>query len=151
MGRRAGWLLATLVALAACATDPAWIFPTAAPLPAGAVAVPIRVQPIPDESSDVEFACPAALLLPVEMIVDRSVRPPTISFRFIDSGEPAEIEWSWGISAYELDGVVHIVAPDGEDLMVEGQVADDLGGGGGDEVFNMCDVRSLPHRAGSSP
>jgi len=102
------------------------------------------VTPIPNETSDLEFACPAALLLPVEMVVDRSVSPPTVAFRFVASGEPANIEWSWGISAHEVDGKVHIVAPDGDDLMVEGVVADDLGGGGGDETFNVCDVRSLP-------
>jgi hypothetical protein len=70
----------------------------------------------------------------------------------VESGEPIEIEWTWGISAYELDGVVHIVAPDGEDLMIEGVIADDIGGGNFEEdVFGACDVRSLPRRAGSSP
>jgi hypothetical protein len=146
MGRAVGWLAAVAVAIAACAMGPAWVFPSPAPLPAGAVAVSLRVTPIPNETSDVEFACPGALLLPVEMVVDRSVSPPTVAFRFVDSGEPANIEWSWGISAYEVDGKVHIVAPDGDDLMVEGVVADDLGGGGGDETFNVCDVRSLPQQ-----
>lgn len=152
MRRRAVLLAAALVAVGACSAGPAWIFPTPAPLPEGAVPVPIRVQAIPNESSDVEFACPAALLSPVEMVVDRSVTPPRVSYRFVESGEPIEIEWTWGISAYELDGVVHIVAPDGEDLMIEGVIADDIGGGSFEEdVFGACDVRSLPRRAGSSP
>ena len=152
MLRTAGLLLATLAVTAACSFGPAWIFPTSAPLPEGAVPVPIRVSPIPNESSDVEFACPAALLLPVEMVVDRSVTPPRVAYRFVESGEPIEIQWSWGISAYDLDGVVHIVAPDGEDLMIEGVVADDIGGCSvDDDVFGACDVRSLPRRAGSSP
>ena len=154
MGRTTARLVAMLVAIAACASGPAWVFPTAAPLPAGAEAVSIRVQPIPESiAADTEFGCPTALLGPTEMVVDRSVTPPTITFQSVETGDPIELAWSWGISAYELDGVIHIVAPDGEDLMVEGRVADDIGGGFGadDDVFGACDVRSLPRRAGSSP
>ena len=152
MRRTVGWLVAALVLVGACASGPAWIFPTPAPLPEGAEAVAIRVQPIPTSiAADASFGCPAALLSPTEMVVDRSVSPPTVSFRSAETGEPIELEWSWGISAYELDGVVHIVAPDGQDLMVEGRVADDLGGGFGadDAVFGVCDFRSFPQRAGA--
>ena len=147
----AGWLLATLAGAAAMLARAGVGLPDRCAFAARAVAVPIKVSPIPDESSDVEFACPAALLLPVEVVGDRSVSPPAIAYHFADSGEPADIEWSWGISAYELGGRVHIVAPDGKDLMVEGVVADDLGGGGRNEFFNVCDVRSLPRRAGPLP
>ena len=147
--RTAGWLLATLAVTAACSSGPAWIFPTAAPLPAGAEAVSIRVQPIPESiAADTAFGCPAALLGPTEMVVDRLASPPTITFRLVETGNPIELAWSWGISAYELDGVVHIVAPDGEDLMVEGRVADDIGGGFiNDDVFGVCDGRSMPQHA----
>jgi hypothetical protein len=149
MRRTAGWLVAALVAIAACESRPAWIFPTAAPLPAGAEPVSIRVQPIPESiAADTAFGCPAALLSPTEMVVDRSVSPPAISFRSAETGEPIEVGWSWGISAYELDGVVHIVAPTGTDLMVEGEVARDLGGGSGanGDAFIVCDFRSMPRR-----
>ena len=80
------------------------------------------------------------------MLVDRSVTPPQVSYRLVAPGQPIEIQWSWGVSAYELDGVVRLVAPDGEDLMVEGIVADDVGGGFGadDDVFWACDSRTLP-------
>lgn len=149
MLRTAGWLLATLAVTAACSSGPAWIFPTAAPLPAGAEAVSIRVQPIPESiAADTAFGCPAGLLGPTEMVVDRLVSPPTITFRSVETGNPIDLAWSWGISAYELDGVVHIVAPDGEDLMVEGRVADDIGGGFiNDDVFGVCDGRSMPQQA----
>ena len=148
--RIASWLPAALLVVVACASGPGWIFPTPAPLPAGAEAVAIRVQPIPESiPADTAFGCPAALLNPTEMVVDRSVTPPTISFRSADTGEPIELEWSWGISAYDLDGVIHVVAPDGRDLMIEGRVADDLGGGYGadDAVFGVCDFRSMPQQA----
>jgi hypothetical protein len=148
MGRAAGWLASAVVVIAACAIGPAWVFPTPAALPDGAQPVDIRVQPIPASiPADTSFGCPAALLSPTEMVVDRSVSPPTVAFRSADTGDPIELEWSWGISAYELDGVVHIVAPTGEDMMVEGQVADDLGGGftNGD-VFVVCDARSMPNQ-----
>jgi hypothetical protein len=148
MGRAVGWLAAVVVAIAACAMGPAWVFPTPAPLPEGAQPVSIRVQPIPASiPTDTSFGCPAALLSPTEMVVDRSVTPPTVSYRASETGEPVELEWSWGISAYERDGVVHIVAPTGEDIMVEGRVADDLGGGfGAGDVFGVCDARSLPQQ-----
>jgi len=147
MLRSAGWLGLVVLLVSACATGPAWIFPTAAPLPDGAEAVSIRVQPIPTSiAADTGFGCAAALLGPTEMVVDRGMSPPTVTFRSAETGEPIEIQWSWGISAYELDGVVHIVAPDGENLMVEGVVADDIGGGFGenDDVFWACDIRSMP-------
>jgi hypothetical protein len=93
-----------------------------------------------------------ALLSPVELIVDRSVTPPAVRYVFAGSGEPALLEWSWGVSAFDLDGMVHIVGPDGAILMTEGLVADDLGGGfgggGADEVFSVCVGSSLPHRDG---
>ena len=148
MLRTVCWLLATLAVTAACSFGPAWVFPTAAPLPAGAEAVSIRLQPIPESiAADTEFGCPAALLGPTEIVVDRSVSPATITFRSVETDDPVELAWSWGISAYELDGVVHIVAPTGADMMVEGQVARDLGGGfiNGD-VFGVCDGRSMPQR-----
>lgn len=148
MLRTAGWLVAALVLAVAC-SGPSWTFPTPAPLPEGAEPVSIRVQPIPTSiAADTSFGCPAALLSPTEMVVDRSVSPPTISFRSAETSEPIGIAWSWGISAYELDGLIHIVAPDGQDLMVEGAVADDIGGGfiGDEDVFGACDARSLPQR-----
>lgn len=96
------------------------------------------------------FGCPAALLLPVEMTVDRSVTPPTIGYRSVDTGRAVRIEWSWGVSAFELDGTVRIVAPDGEVLLSEGAVADDLGGAPGEgDVFGVCVPSSLPRRPGS--
>jgi hypothetical protein len=153
MRRMVGWLAVALVAIGACAAGPAWVFPTAAPLPAGAEAVPIRVQPIPTSiADDAAFGCPAALMGPTVMVVDRSVTPPAVSYRSAETGEPVELAWSWGISAYERDGVVHIVAPTGADMMIEGQVADDLGGGfDNGNVFGVCDFRSMPRRVGSSP
>ena len=147
MIQSAGRLVAALVLVSACASGPAWVFPTPAPLPDGAEAVSIRVQPIPTSiAADTGFGCAAALLGPTEMVVDRSVSPPTVTFRSALTGEPIEIQWSWGISGYEVDGAIHIVAPDGEVLMVEGAVADDIGGGFGenDDVFWACDVHSMP-------
>jgi hypothetical protein len=142
-----GLLVAAVMLFVACSGS-AWAFPSPAPLPPGAIAVPIDVQPIPSARADVEFGCPAALLSPVELVVDRSVQPPKVSYRSVDSGDPIGIAWSWGVSAYEWAGIVHIVAPDGADLLVEGVVADDIGGGymGNEDVFGACDVRSLPRR-----
>jgi hypothetical protein len=154
---RAALLLIGVVVVAGCGLlqpTQGWVFPTAAPLPDGAVAVPIDVAEIPASvAPGVDaFGCPTALLAPVELVVDRSVTPPAVRYVFADSGKPALLEWSWGASAFDLEGIVHVVGADGAILMTEGLVAEDLGGGfrggGADEVFSVCVGTSLPHRVG---
>ena len=147
-------IAASVVLLAGCGfgqTGPAWIFPSPQPLPEGAVPVDIDVAAVPtDIADDVLFGCPMALLEPVELVVDRSVSPPTIGYRSAQTGKPIQLEWSWGVSAYELDGVVRIVGPTGVAVMTEGRVVEGLGGGfGGDsEAFTVCLGNSLPRRVG---
>ena len=126
-----------------------FIFPTPAPVPDEAIQVPIDVAAVPERvAPDVDgFGCPAALLVPVEMVVDRSTSPPTVRFRIVETGQPIRLDWSWGVAAYELGGVVRIIAPDGEVLMTEGEVADDLGGGGSaPDSFSVCVGSSVPRR-----
>jgi hypothetical protein len=149
-----GWLTALVLLTVGCGfgqTGSAWVFPSPQPLPEGATAVPIDVAPVPTTiADDVQFGCPMALLGPTELVVDRSVSPPTVSYRLAGTGEPIHLEWSWGVSAYELDGVVRIVGPTGVEVMTEGRVAEGLGGGGGGDpnTFNVCLGNSLPRRVG---
>lgn len=153
MTRRLALVLVAALVAGGCSLIPdprvtvdGFVFPTPAPLPDGAIHVAIDVASVPERvAPDVAFGCPAALLRPVEMVVDRSTDPPTVAFRVVETGQPIRLDWSWGVSAYDLGGEVRIIAPDGEILMSEGEVADDLGGGGssGDQ-FSVCVGSSIP-------
>ena len=154
-------LLGAAIAIAGCQALPpinvadgvlvdGWVFPTAAPLPPGAVRLPLAVATPPqDVPADVEMgACPAALMAPVTLTVDRSTDPPTLHFIGSDGGE-VKLTWSYGISAWEIDGVAEVVLPDGEIIVREGELSRiDLGGGGAGpngDTFGVC--ITAPHRA----
>lgn len=124
-----------------------WVFPTPAPLPDGATALPLAADLPPLSVPDgVELAaCPEALHEPVTLEVDRSARPPVLHFLAAD-GREVGLQWSIGISAREIDGVAEVVMPDGTLIVREGEesvVA--LGGGflGAGDVFSVC--LTTPH------
>jgi hypothetical protein len=123
-----------------------WVFPTPAPLPAGAVAIPIDTERPPAAvAGGVAFGCPDALHAPIRLVIDRSTDPPVIGY-VTETGEPARLRWSFGISARAVDGVVEIVLPDGEIIVREDELSRvALGGGGsGDGVFHVCLTMPTP-------
>jgi hypothetical protein len=125
-----------------------WVFPTAAPLPEGAIALPLDAsRPPSDAPSGVELgACPAALHEPVTLVVDRSSEPPMLTF-LDDRGAIAPLRWSYGISARDIDGVAEVVLPDGQVIVREGERSRVILGGGyasNDDIFSVC--LTAPHR-----
>lgn len=126
-----------------------WVWPTPAPLPAGATAVPLDVAPIPaDVRPDVEYAaCPTALLLPVtiHLVPDDAARP--IHYRSVADGEEIHVRWPVGFSA-RLNPALEIVAPDGAVIAKEGVPLEGMGGGylGNDETFSACLWPYVPMR-----
>lgn len=125
-----------------------WVFPTPAPLPEGATALPLAADLPPASVPDgVEIgACPAALHEPVTLQVDRAARPPVLHFLAAD-GREVGIQWSIGISAREIDGVAEVVMPDGSLIVREGEESVMALGGGGigaGNVFGVC--LTAPHR-----
>lgn len=125
-----------------------WVFPTPAPLPDGATALPLAADlPPPSVPAGVELAaCPEALHEPVTLRVDRSARPPVLHFLASD-GREVGLQWSIGISAREIDGVAEVVMPDGSLIVREGEESViGLGGGflGAGDIFSVC--LTTPHR-----
>lgn len=125
-----------------------WVFPTPAPLPEGATALPLAADlPPPGVPAGIELgACPAALHEPVTLQVDRAARPPVLHFLAAD-GREVGLQWSIGISAREIGGVAEVVMPDGSLIVREGeQSVMALGGGnvGTGDVFSVC--LTTPHR-----
>lgn len=119
-----------------------WVFPTPAPLPEGAAALPLAADlPPPSVPAGIELgACPAALHEPVTLKVDRSTSPPVLRFLAAD-GREVGLQWSIGISAREIDGVAEVVMPDGTLIVREGEESVmDLGGGflAAGDVFGVC-------------
>lgn len=125
-----------------------WVFPTPAPLPEGATALPLAADLPPLGVPDgVELAaCPAALHEPVTLRVDRTAKPPVLHFLSAD-GREVGLQWSIGISAREIDGVAEVVMPDGSFIVREGEESVmALGGGflGAGDIFSVC--LTTPHR-----
>jgi len=119
-----------------------WVFPTPAPLPEGATALPLAADlPPPSVPDGIELiACPLALHEPVTLQVDRAARPSVLHFLGTD-GREVGLQWSIGVSAREIDGVAEVVMPDGSLIVREGEdsvIA--LGGGflGVGDVFSVC-------------
>lgn len=122
-----------------------WAWPVPAPLPPGAVAVPIDVSPIQDLPADAVIGCPAALLGPVTPEYQPGRTPP-VTYRVAD--ERVNVRWPVGFSA-RLAPNLEIVAPDGKVIARGGEVTEGLGGGytGGD-AFNVC-IGDWPRRVGA--
>jgi hypothetical protein len=129
-----------------------WVWPTPAPLPGGATAVPLDVAPIPAVvQPNTEYAaCPAALLSPVTIhhVPDDAARP--IHYRIVDGGQEIHLRWQFGFSA-RLAPELEIVAPDGSVVARAGQRVEGLGGGFGadDDVFFVCIGDYVPRRIGT--
>ena len=146
-------VIATLVACEAFPIGPTppagevrggWLWPTPAPLPAGALPVPIDVGRPFDVPADAELACPLALLgsLTVEY---RAGEDPPVRYR---SGEEVRVVWPAGFSA-RLNPRLEIVAPDGAVFAREGLPTAEFGGGfggDGDDRFHICMFEYMPRR-----
>ncbi len=130
-----------------------WVWPTPAPLPDGATAVPLEVAPIPAVvQPGVEYgACMTALLNPVTIhhVPDDHTRP--IHYRRVDGGGEVHVRWQPGFSA-RLAPDLEIVAPDGTVIAREGVPVDGLGGGSAgdaDETFFVCIGDYIPRHIGA--
>ncbi len=129
-----------------------WVWPTPAPLPDGATAVKLDVEPMPAVVAPgvVYAACPAALLLPITIhhVPEDAAAP--IHYRPVGGGEEVHVRWQFGFSA-RLAPELEIVAPDGKVIASEGQPVEGLGGGvtGNDDTFSVCIGDYVPRRVGS--
>jgi hypothetical protein len=123
-----------------------WIWPSPAPLPAGAVAVPLDVETIPtDAPAGSSFACAAALFAPVTItyIPDDAAHP--IHYARTETGDVEHLVWQVGFSA-RLDPGLEIVAPDGLVIAKAGDNERLGGGGGNDGALHVCLPAYLPTR-----
>lgn len=150
MRRVAAVVVAAALVLAACEAFPIgptpgpqgvvrgnWVWPSPAPLPPGAVAVPLVTQEIQDIPPDAEVVgCPLALLGSVTPEYRPNEDPPV---RYRQGDGFAKVGWPVGFSA-RLNPRLEIVAPDGKVFAREGAPTDELGGGltGGDDTFFVC-------------
>ena len=122
-----------------------WAWPVPAPLPPGAIAVPIDVSPIWDMPADAVIGCPAALLGPVTPEHRPGGTPPVV---YRVEGREVLVRWPVGFSA-RLAPHLEIVAPDGMVIARAGETTKGLGGGytGGD-AFHVC-TGDWPKRVGA--
>jgi hypothetical protein len=121
-------LAALLVVVAAIvvALAPLWTGP---PLPAGATRLHIATASGPG------FGCTAALLAPVRI----AASDDDLIVIGVASGEPVPVVWPSGFAAWRIDGRAVLAGPYGNVIGREGDVLDDLGGGGGpDGLFHVC-------------
>lgn len=111
---------------------------TPAPVPSGATSLPLPTEPpaitLP---SGAQYACAAALLLPVRVVVQGGA----ISFVSVATGTEMRLVWPRGFTARSVGGRAEIVAPDGSVLAREGDVLSGLGGGVGvGDAFHICSI-----------
>ena len=115
----------------------AWLWPAPAPLPPGAVAVPIdAAQPI-DLPPDAVLGCDAALLGSI-VAAHRAGEEPPVRYAPAAGGDEVHVRWPAGFSA-RLNPELEIVAPDGRVFATEGKATIEFGGGmGADDRFWIC-------------
>ncbi|HET7168095.1 MAG TPA: hypothetical protein VFI69_02760 [Candidatus Limnocylindrales bacterium] len=126
-----------------------WVWPTPAPLPDGATAVPLDVAPMPAVvGPGVEYAaCPMALLVPMTIHHVPGDAAAPIHYRTVGGGEEIHVRWQFGFTA-RLAPELEIVAPDGRVVAREGRPVEGLGGGstGNDDTFTVCIGDYVPRR-----
>jgi hypothetical protein len=127
-----------------------WVWPTAAPLPPAAIAVPIDVAQPFDIPPDADFVggCPLALLGPLTPEYRAGQEPP-VGYRV--EGKEVRVRWPVGFSA-RLSPALEIVAPDGKVVARAGEITDGLIGGhlDSDAAFTVCFTTYGPKRLGAS-
>jgi hypothetical protein len=108
------------------ALAPLWTGP---PLPAGATRLHIVTDSAP------RFGCMAALLAPVRI----AASDDDLVLVGVESGERVPVVWPSGFAAWRIDGRAVLVGQYGKVIGWEGDVLEDLGGGGGpDGLFYVC-------------
>lgn len=123
-----------------------WVWPTAAPLPAGAMAVPIDATPPRELPANAALGCPMALLGSI-VAEYRAGEDPPVRYRqgVIEVG----VVWPAGFSA-RLNPRLEVVAPDGTVFAREGEPTQEFGGGmigaEGDKRFWICMFEYGPRR-----
>ncbi len=120
-------IVALTIVGAALILVPLWAGPS---LPAGATRLHIETgEPGP------AFGCSAALLSPVRVATSGD----ELVLVSVETGNPIPVRWPGGHAAWRIDGSAVVADPYGRIVAREGQVRDDLGGGGGvDDRFNIC-------------
>lgn len=106
------------------------------PLPAGATSLRLHtLQPVWRWPWDIQ-GCPLALLNPVKVARVQDA----ITFTLVATGQPIDVIWPGGFSGRLNNGTAEIVSTEGWVIAREGDVLDDLGGGGGDNdnEFVVC-------------
>lgn len=106
-------------------------------LPAGATRLHLTT-----ESPNVSPGCATALLAPVRV----ATAGDELVLVSIESGEAMRVVWPSGFAAWQVDGRSVVADPGGGIVGRDGDVLDSLGGGWGDDAFEICPYGVAPER-----
>ena len=104
------------------------------PLPANAMALELHTTPPAEQPLAGNWACPGALLAPVQVVRDGDA----VVFQL--NGQRVDLVWPRGFSARLLDGQAQIVAPDGSVGALAGEVIEDYLGGDASAICSVGNV-----------